>query len=549
MMHRDNRNQYHYEADVTHTKDFRVLSSLADLGITSKSIVRNPSVAVLYELGLQYEVGTSITSTGALAAYSGEKTGRSPSDKRITDEETTRSDIWWGPVNTKLGEHSFMVNRERAIDYLNTRQRIFVIDGYAGWDPAHRIKVRVICARAYHALFMRNMLIRPTAQELESYGTPDFVIINAGQFPANRYTEGMTSRTSIDLNFKRREFVILGTEYAGEMKKGVFTIMHYLMPKAGVLSLHSSANEGEEGDVTLFFGLSGTGKTTLSADPKRRLIGDDEHCWSETGVFNIEGGCYAKCDNLSREKEPEIFDAVRFGSILENVVYDPSTRVVKYEDLSITENTRCSYPIEYIPNAKIPCLGGHPKNIVFLTCDGFGVLPPVSKLTTAQAMYHFISGYTSKMPGTEQGVKEPTTTFSACFGQPFLVLHPVTYAKMLAERLEKHQANVYLVNTGWTGGKYRIGKRMPIKVSRAILDAIHSGELASTEYETQPIFNLRIPKHVTGVPDDILDPIKTWGSPTEFNQTLTNLAQRFNENFKTYHDLATPEVIAAGPQM
>lgn len=549
-MNRDNKNQYHYEADVSHTTDFRVLSSLSELGITTKNVVRNPSVAVLYELGLQYELGTSVTSTGALAAYSGAKTGRSPADKRITDEDTTSNDIWWGPVNTKLPEHSFMVNRERAIDYLNTRDRIFVVDGFAGWDLAHRIKVRVICCRAYHALFMRNMLIRPTDAELQEFGTPDFVIFNAGQFPANRYTEGMTSRTSIDLNFKRHEFVILGTEYAGEMKKGVFTIMHYLMPKSGVLSLHSSANEGiQNGDVTLFFGLSGTGKTTLSADSKRRLIGDDEHCWTNNGIFNIEGGCYAKCDNLSKEKEPEIFEAIRFGAILENVVFDPDTRVVKYEDLSITENTRCSYPIEYIPNAKIPCLGGHPKNIIFLTCDGFGVLPPVAKLTTAQAMYHFISGYTSKMPGTEQGVKDPTCTFSACFGQPFLVLHPVTYAKMLAEKLEKHGATVYLVNTGWTGGKYRIGKRMPIKVSRAIIDAIHSGELAKAEYDTQPIFNLQIPKAVTGVQADILNPVKTWASADEFNATLKNLAVRFNDNFKNYRDMATPEVVAAGPQL
>jgi len=548
-MNRDNKNQYGFEAAVVYSNDFKVLKSLGDMGIVSKNIVRNPSVAILYELGLQYEKGTTITSAGAFAAYSGEKTGRSPSDKRITDEESTRNDIWWGPVNTKLPEHSFMINRERAIDYLNTRDRIFIIDGYAGWDPAYRIKVRVICARAYHALFMKNMLIRPTEAEMETFGTPDFVIINAGQFPANIYTEGMTSRTSIDLNFKRREFVILGTEYAGEMKKGVFTIMHYLMPKAGVLSLHSSANEGETGDVSVFFGLSGTGKTTLSADPKRKLIGDDEHCWSEAGVFNIEGGCYAKCDNLSKEKEPEIFEAIRFGSILENVVFDPATRVVKYDDLSITVNTRCSYPIEYIPNAKIPCVGGHPKNIIFLTCDGFGVLPPVSKLTTAQAMYHFISGYTSKMPGTEQGIKDPTATFSACFGQPFLALHPVTYATMLAERLEKHKADVWLINTGWTGGKFGIGKRMPLKVSRAIIDSIHNGELAKAEYDVQPIFNLKFPKTVAGVSGDVLNPVKTWHSPEEFNTTLRGLAVRFNDNFKLYKDNATAEVIAAGPQL
>ena len=487
-----------------------VVESLKAAGITSDLIVRNPSPAVLYELGLQYEQGTSIISSGALAAYSGARTGRSPKDKRITDEETSRDDVWWGPVNIKLSEHSFMINRERAIDYLNTRQRIYVIDGFAGWDTTHRIKVRVVCARAYHALFMHNMLIRPTAAELADFGTPDFVIYNAGQFPANRYTEGMASQTSVDINFKRREFVILGTEYAGEMKKGVFTIMHYLMPKAGILSLHSSANLGPANDVTVFFGLSGTGKTTLSADPRRRLIGDDEHCWGDSGVFNIEGGCYAKCDHLSAEKEPEIFGAIRFGSILENVVFDPLTRVVNYDDLSITENTRCSYPIEYIPNALIPCIAGHPSNIVFLTCDGFGVLPPVSKLTTAQAMYHFISGYTAKMPGTEQGVQEPTATFSACFGQPFLVFHPAKYASMLAEKLEKHKATVWLVNTGWTGGKFRVGKRISLKYSRAIIDAIHAGVLAKAEYDTLPIFNLAIPKTCPEVPNDILDPAKAW---------------------------------------
>lgn len=546
-MSRENYNLYGNEAEVPTTKNFKLLKSLAEAGITSKNVIRNPSVPLLYELALQYEQGTTITSTGALAAYSGEKTGRSPKDKRIAAEETSQQDIWWGPVNIKLNETSFVINRERAVDYLNTRPRIFVIDGFAGWDPKYRIKIRVICARAYHALFMRNMLIRPTAQELENFGQPDFVIYNAGQFPANRYTEGMTSRTSVDLNFKTREFVILGSEYAGEMKKGVFTIMHYLMPKSGVLSLHSSANEGEKGDVTVFFGLSGTGKTTLSADPKRALIGDDEHCWSDSGVFNIEGGCYAKCADLSAEKEPEIFNAIRFGSILENVVFDPENRVVAYENTSITENTRCSYPIEYIPNAKIPCVGGHPKNIVFLTCDGFGVLPPVSKLTTQQAMYHFISGYTSKMPGTEVGVKEPTATFSACFGQPFLALHPVTYANMLAEKLQQHKADVYLVNTGWSGGKYGIGSRMSIKYSRAIIDAIHNGELANCEYETLPVFGLHYPKSCTGVPSHVLNPVKTWASAEEFDATLKQLGHRFIENFKLYQDQTTKEVISAGP--
>ncbi|KAG0354209.1 Protein kinase C-like 1, partial [Gamsiella multidivaricata] len=375
-----------------------------DTGIDYNHVLmnRNASVAKLYEDALRYEDGSMISSEGALVTSSGKKTGRSPKDKRIVDESTTTADIWWGPVNKKLSEHAFLINHERAVDYLNTRERLYVFDGYAGWDPKYRIKIRVVCARAYHCLFMRNMLIRPTDDELEEYGEPDFTILNAGAFPANRYTTGMTSNTSVSINFHRREMVILGTEYAGEMKKGVFTIMHYLMPKAGVLSLHSSANQGEDGDVTVFFGLSGTGKTTLSADPRRHLIGDDEHCWSDTGIFNIEGGCYAKCIDLSAEKEPEIFGAIRFGAVLENVVLDEDTRLVDYSDNSLTENTRCAYPIEYIPNALIPCISsGHPKNIIMLTCDAFGVLPPVSKLTSAQAMYHFISGFTAKMAGTE----------------------------------------------------------------------------------------------------------------------------------------------------
>eukprot|EP00842_Homolaphlyctis_polyrhiza_P005089 jgi/Hompol1/5581/HPOL_004555-RA len=454
----------------------------------------------------------------------------------------------WGPVNFKMVENSFMVNRERAIDYLNTRERLYVFDGFAGWDPKYRIKVRVVCARAYHALFMNNMLIRPTPEELADFGEPDFTIYNAGQFPANRYTTGMTSTTSVSVNFKRNEMVILGTEYAGEMKKGVFTVMHYLMPKRGVLSLHSSANEGPKGDVSLFFGLSGTGKTTLSADPHRNLIGDDEHCWSDDGVFNIEGGCYAKCIDLSAEKEPEIFGAIRFGSVVENVVFDPKTRVVDYTDGSLTENTRCAYPIEFIPNAKIPCIATHPTNIIMLTCDAFGVLPPVSKLTPEQAMYHFISGYTAKIPGTEVGVVEPQATFSTCFGAPFLVWHPVKYASMLAEKMQQHKADAWLINTGWNGGKYGVGKRISLKYSRAIIDAIHSGELANVEYDTYPIFGLHIPKTCPGVPDEILNPANSWlGTPESYTETTHKLAHLFTNNFKTYEDKAAPEVIAAGP--
>ncbi|KAF9169149.1 Protein kinase C-like 1 [Mortierella sp. AD011] len=525
-----------------------------DTGIDYNHVLmnRNASVAKLYEDALKYEDGSIISSAGALVTSSGKKTGRSPKDKRIVDEPSTSDDIWWGPVNTKLSEHGFLINHERAVDYLNTRERLYVFDGYAGWDPKYRIKIRVVCARAYHCLFMRNMLIRPTDEELEEYGEPDFTILNAGAFPANRYTTGMTSNTSVSIDFRRREMVILGTEYAGEMKKGVFTIMHYLMPKAGVLSLHSSANQGEKGDVTVFFGLSGTGKTTLSADPRRHLIGDDEHCWSDTGVFNIEGGCYAKCIDLSAEKEPEIFGAIRFGSVLENVVLDEDTRMVDYSDCSLTENTRCAYPIEYIPNALIPCISSsHPSNIIMLTCDAFGVLPPVSKLSSAQAMYHFISGFTAKMAGTEDGVTEPEATFSACFGQPFLVLHPTKYATMLAQKIEEHKADVWLINTGWTGGAYgKTGQRISLKYSRGIIDAIHSGELKKAQYQTYPIFDLHIPIEILGIPSDVLNPAKAWkGSSAEYEQTVKKLAQLFKENFTKYQDQATPEIIAAGPKI
>ncbi|KAJ2829292.1 Protein kinase C-like 1 [Coemansia erecta] len=522
---------------------------MAGLSLHSR-VQRNAPAAQLYEDALRYEPGTAISSSGALIARSGHKTGRSPRDKRVVEEESTVDDVWWGPVNKKLSKEAFAANCQTALDYLNTRDRLFVFDGFAGWDPRFRIKVRVVCARAYHALFMNNMLIRPTAEELADFGEPDFTIVNAGQFPANRFTKGVTSPTSVAISFERRQMVILGTEYAGEMKKGVFTVMHYLMPKAGVLSLHSSCNEGCRGDVSLFFGLSGTGKTTLSADPARMLIGDDEHVWTDTGVFNIEGGCYAKAVDLSAEKEPEIFNAIRFGSVLENVVYNERTRAVDYSDRSITENTRCAYPIEYIPNAKVPCVGGCPKNIILLTCDAFGVLPPVAKLTPAQAMYHFISGYTAKIAGTEEGVTEPEATFSACFGQPFLVWHPVKYAQMLAQKMQEHNVNVWLVNTGWNGGRYGQGKRISLKYSRAIIDAIHSGELEKAEYTNYGVFNLQIPTTVSNVPSKALDPSQAWeGSAQEFSDTIGKLAQLFQENFKEYADKATTDIIAAGPQL
>jgi phosphoenolpyruvate carboxykinase (ATP) len=523
--------------------------SLEQYGITVKEIIRNAAPAVLYEHALRREKGSAISSTGALICTSGEKTGRSPKDKRIVKNPDSENNIWWGPINIPLDEHTFQVNRERAIDFFNICEQIYVLDGYAGADPAYRLKVRIICTRAYHALFMHNMLIRPTEEQLTSFGDPDFVIFNAGGFPANSYTSQMTSKTSIDLCFEHKEFVILGSEYAGEMKKGVFTVLNYLMPKQNVLSMHCSANEGDDGRTSLFFGLSGTGKTTLSADSSRRLIGDDEHCWSDRGVFNIEGGCYAKCIDLSEEKEPEIWRAIRFGAILENTVYDPATHVVDYADTSVTLNTRCSYPLDYIDNAKIPSVGAHPDNIVFLSCDAFGVLPPISRLTPEQAMYHFISGYTSKVAGTEMGVTEPEATFSACFGAAFLVWHPSKYADLLAQKIKKHGSIAWLVNTGWTGGKFGIGKRMNLAHTRAVIDAINSGELLKSEFHTDPLFGFSIPTSCPGVPKEILNPRDTWNDKSAYDETAKNLAQLFQKNFTKFSEGCSSEIINAGPAL
>ncbi|OCB89736.1 ATP-utilizing phosphoenolpyruvate carboxykinase [Sanghuangporus baumii] len=527
--------------------------SQAGFDMSKLTLKRNASPAQLYEDAIRNE-GAIISSSGALINFSGKKTGRSPKDKRIVFEETSKDNVWWGSVNIKMDEHTFEINRERAIDYLNTRDLVYVFDGFAGWDPRYRIKVRVVCARAYHALFMNNMLIRPTEEELANFGEPDFIIYNAGQFPANRFTKGMSSTTSVEINFKRMEMVILGTEYAGEMKKGVFSVMHYLQPvKFGQLSLHSSANVGiENGDVTLFFGLSGTGKTTLSADPRRQLIGDDEHVWSDKGVFNIEGGCYAKCIGLSAEKEPEIFNAIRFGSILENVVYDPITRKPDYDDVSITENTRCAYPIDYIPNAHVPSVvDRQPSNIIMLTCDAFGVLPPVSRLTPAQASYHFLAGYTSKTPGTEDGVLEPIPTFSTCYSAPFLVLHPNRYASMLAERMAKHNVNCWLINTGWTGGRFGspAGRRCPLKFTRAIVDSVHNGTLAQVEFERFEVFNLDIPTSVPGVPSELLNPSHAWTDKEAFAREVRKLAGMFIKAFAVYENDVDVSVRAAGPQV
>jgi phosphoenolpyruvate carboxykinase (ATP) len=395
---------------------------------------------------------------------------------------------------------------------------------------------------------MHNMLIRPTREELANFGKPDCVILNAGAFPANRYTTGMTSKTSVDLSLERKEVVILGTQYAGEMKKAVFTLMNYLMPRQGVLSMHCSATvEPTSGESSVLFGLSGTGKTTLSADPKRELIGDDEHCWTDSGIFNIEGGCYAKAIYLTRDAEPQIFDALRFGAVLENVVYDKADHHVDFADSSITENTRGAYPIEYIPNARIPCVADHPKHVIFLTCDAFGVLPPVSRLTPEQAEYHFISGYTAKVAGTEVGVTEPEATFSPCFGGPFLVWHPGKYAALLAEKITSHGAQVWLVNTGWSGGPHGVGSRIRLAHTRAILDGIHDGLLDQAATQREPFFGLQVLTQCPNVPSQMLMPRSTWSDPAAYDQAAKKLAALFRDNFKSFANGVSEAVRQAGP--
>lgn len=523
--------------------------NLKEYQINTSEIYRNCSVPELYEIALRLEKGTAISDVGALLVYSGEKTGRSPKDKRVVKAPESEQNIDWGDINIALDEHTFMINRERAIDYLNSRERIFVVDAFAGWDSKYRLKVRVICTRAYHALFMQNMLIMPSAEELADFGEPDYTIFNGGSFPANRYTSQMTSTTSVDVSLEEKEIVILGTEYAGEMKKGIFSVMNYLMPLQDVLPMHCSANVGESGDVSVLFGLSGTGKTTLSADPKRKLIGDDEHCWTDTGVFNIEGGCYAKAIDLSAENEPDIYKAIRFGTILENVVYDEQTRAVDYTNTSITQNTRASYPIHFIDNIQKPCMAGIPKHIIFLTCDAFGVLPPVSLLTPEQASYHFISGYTAKVAGTEMGVKEPQATFSACFGAAFMMWHPNKYAELLGQKIRTSGAKAWLVNTGWTGGPYGVGSRIKLKYTRAIIDAIHHGSFDGVDMMTEKHFGLQVPTICPSVPSEILNPRNTWEDKQAYDETMDKLVGLFQANFKQFQALVNPEIIAAGPAL
>lgn len=520
---------YNKKIDKIISNDDSTIKYNSDFAKKVTEVIYNITPAEYYEYTLN-EYNTKITKKGALVAYSGAKTGRSPKDKRIVDGECSNN-IWFGKhsPNIKMSKMVYNVNKETATCYLNNLEKVFVFDGYACWHPEHRYKVRVISSRSYHCLFMHNMLIRPTDEELATFGDPDITIYNAGCFPCNRYTGTMTSSTSVALNLDTKEIVILGTQYAGEMKKAVFSMMHYFMPTKNILSLHSSCNVSKDGDnVCLFFGLSGTGKTTLSAESSRNLIGDDEHCWDDDGVFNIEGGCYAKVIDLNPEKEKEIYNAIKFGSLFENTIVNEKTREVDFKDSSITQNIRLSYPIEYIDNAVIPCITKkHPKNIILLTCDAFGVLPLVSKLTMKQTRYHFINGYTAKVAGTEDGINEPEATFSSCYGEAFIVWHPTKYAEMLTDKIQKHGATCWLVNTGWVGGKYGVGKRCDINLTREIVRSIHDGSLLNKEYIKCPLFDLMVPK-LYGLPSD------TWRDREEYNSELSLLYAKFEKNYEKY---------------
>lgn len=484
---------------------------------------------------------------GPFVAVTSPHTGRSPKDKFVVVEPTSEQDVDWGTVNQRYNESSFDVLLADVQSHLNSQNELFVEDLYCGADTDHQLSVRYVSPNAWHMAFVRNMFIRPTREQLESFDA-NFTVLHAPEFTADPEKHGTRSGTFIVLHLGRRMILIGGTRYAGELKKSMFTVMNYLLPKDGVLSMHCSANIGKDGDTALFFGLSGTGKTTLSADPARGLIGDDEHGWSDKGTFNFEGGCYAKAINLSAEGEPDIYRTTQmFGTVLENVVLDEDKKV-KFEDQSITENTRASYPLHYIKNHVPSGQGGHPRNVIFLTADAFGVLPPISRLTPEQAMYYFLSGYTAKVAGTERGVTEPQATFSACFGAVFLVWHPTKYAQMLGELLRKHDSKVWLVNTGWSGGPYGVGKRMNLNYTRAMVTAALNGELDNQPTSEDPVFGLHIPQEIPGVPTELLTPRNTWQSGEEYDVKARELATMFQKNFERFGS-ESESIKAAGPKV
>ncbi|MBL7950472.1 MAG: phosphoenolpyruvate carboxykinase (ATP) [Flavobacteriales bacterium] len=485
--------------------------------------------------------------SGALAIDTGEFTGRSPKDKFCVKDAKTEETVWWGDVNFPFTPENFDRLHDRMSAYLMGRD-VYIKDAYACADPTYKLNIRVVAEYPASAMFAGNMFLRPTKAELENFD-PEWHIICAPGFHADPAKDGTRQHNFAVINFTKKMILIGGTGYTGEIKKGIFTVLNYVLPQERkVLSMHCSANIGKGGDTAVFFGLSGTGKTTLSADPERALIGDDEHGWSDKGVFNFEGGCYAKCIDLTQEKEPQIWEAIKFGAILENIVFEEGTTKVDFKDGSKTENTRVSYPIDHIPGVATPSVGGHPTNIFFLTCDAYGVLPPISKLSPGQAMYHFISGYTAKVAGTEAGVTEPQSTFSACFGKAFLPLHPTKYADMLGEKMKQHNVRVWLINTGWSGGSYGTGERMKLKLTRAMITAALRGELDSVSYNEHPVFGVSFPTNCPNVPAEVLDPRATWKDKAAYDATAEKLAKQFNDNFAKYSQGASAEILAAAPR-
>ncbi len=505
---------------------------------------RNLSVARLVEKALERNEGV-LTSNGAFRAVTGKFTGRSPKDKYLVKDSETRERIDWGDINRPMEPDTFDHLFRRVCDYLRKRE-VFIFDGFAGADSRYRLPIRVITEYAWHNLFARQLFVRPKKGELDQHESP-FTVISAPGLKADPDRDGTRSETFIAVNLTQRVILIGGTEYAGEIKKSVFSVMNDWLPETGILPMHCSANMGPDGDTALFFGLSGTGKTTLSADPARSLIGDDEHGWSDSGIFNIEGGGYATCIHLSREKEPQIWNAVRFGTVLENVALDDERRP-DYHDNRLTENTRAAYPIEHISSAKIPGVGGHPQVILFLTADAFGVLPPIARLTPEQAMYHFLSGYTSKLAGTERGITKPQATFSACFGAPFLPRPAGAYAEMLGEKIARHKARVYLVNTGWSGGPYGEGERMKLGYTRSMVRAALDGTLEQAEFHPDPVFGIHVPDRCPDVPAEVLSPRDTWKDPAAYDRKARELAQRFRENFQRFSDVSE-RIKSAGPRL
>jgi phosphoenolpyruvate carboxykinase (ATP) len=521
-------------------------AKLSDLGLDVAVAHWNLSPEELTSKTLELGQG-ELNDAGALSVSTGKFTGRSPKDKFTVKDAITEKSVDWGDVNIPIAPEVFDALYDKVCAYMKGKE-VWVRDAYACADPQYRLNIRVINETPWANLFCNDLFLRPTAAEIETQ-TPDWVILQAPGFQADPAVDGTRQANFTIVNFTRKVILIGGSGYTGEMKKGIFGVLNFLLPhEHKVLSMHCSANEGKDGDVALFFGLSGTGKTTLSADPNRALIGDDEHGWAEGSVFNFEGGCYAKCIDLSEEKEPQIWAAVKPGALLENIKFFPGTKTVDYTDGSITENTRVAYPIDFIPNAKEPSYGGNPKNIFFLTCDAFGILPPISKLTKAQAMYHFISGYTAKVAGTEVGVTEPQTTFSACFGRVFLPLHPTKYAELLGKKLDEHtDVNVWLINTGWSGGSYGVGSRMSLKYTRAMITAAMKGELNDVAFEAHPVFGVLMPKSVPGVPSEILNPRQTWADQDAYDRKANELAQLFVKNFDKYASQANEEILSAAP--